>query len=320
MYIGRYTSHMEALVWTLLSANVILILLLAALPLSKLQLSEFALRERLHGLPKSRSTLIRILHKNLAQLKAARVSGLVICGSILIAMLGWLLDSWTLALVYGLLIFLVISLIKKLNFINRLSEIFFVKIADQLVPVLKATRPILGILAGDANPALLAPSNTAEFTDQLQRLPSTVLSPLQRQRLEKVLAAENLTVKDIMTPKKRVVLVEPSSTLGPVLLTDLQKSGHRYFPVAKKKGDIEGLLNLSDAADVSQSKNHQKVKDVMQTQFAVAEEDEPLYKLAESFLREKEYVLLVFNQKGDFKGLVSIADFMRQVLSVVTEE
>lgn len=320
MYFEQYTSGMKALVWTLLLLDIFALFLLSALPLGRLRISDFSLRSRLKGAPKNKAHIVRFLHKNQAELTSVRTTGLVICGSGLVALIGWLVGSWLLAVVYSLAIFLAIALLRRVLIFQQLSEGLFIKYGDYIAPVLKTMMPFFRILTDKFSYVHLQPESIEEFTNLLQRIPSTVVSPLQRQRLENILAAEDLTVKDIMTPKKQVVLADPSATLGPVVLTDLQRSGHRYFPVSKKKSEIIGILDLSDVTDVGESKKHQKVKDAMQVQFATVRESDELYKLAEVFLYEKEYILIVLNEKDDFVGLVTIADFMRQVLSVVTED
>jgi CBS domain containing-hemolysin-like protein len=55
----------------------------------------------------------------------------------------------------------------------------------------------------------------------------------------------------------------------------------------------------------------------MSAHTAWAQEDASLFELAAAFLKEKQYVMLVRNQEGEFSGLVTIADLMKHLLGVV---
>jgi len=122
-----------------------------------------------------------------------------------------------------------------------------------------------------------------------------------------------------MTHKKRVVMVEPSATLGPIVLSDLQKSGHGYFPVATKKGEPEGILTLSDVSDIQLAKQRSSVRDIMSQHIAWVEESTSLYELAGAILQEKQYLILVRNLEGEFSGVVTMADLMKHLLGIVKE-
>ena len=57
--------------------------------------------------------------------------------------------------------------------------------------------------------------------------------------------------------------VEPSATLGPIVLSDLQKTGHGYFPVLASGGDVEGILRLADVSDIAAAKKRSTVSELL---------------------------------------------------------
>lgn len=311
---------MRTLLWVVVGLNQAVLIIKSSITFSSFSISEFVFREQLEHHPGAQARLLRQAYKQLPLLRTWRWTTLVLGGTLAVVLFIYLVDSLVLGSLYALLTFACTALLAKTAPLQSIADALFIRLLEPILKLIILGQPILRLLGPNTNSRITMPVSKEEFTDQLRRLPSTVLDPKERRRLESVLAMSEKTTKDIMTPKKRMVTVEPSATLGPIVLSDLQKSGHRYFPVLKKKGQPEGILNLSDISDVAEAKKHQKVKDVMQSHFAVITEDTPLHKLAEAFLHEKEYVLFVINSKDEFSGIVTIADFMRQTLAIVTDE
>ena len=61
------------------------------------------------------------------------------------------------------------------------------------------------------------------------------------------------------------------------------------------------------------------MRDIMSSQLIWVEEETSLAELIQAFLQEKQYLMLVRNLDGDFTGIVTIADLMKQLIGVVKE-
>lgn len=287
-----------------------------ALDLNRYRLSAFELRTQLAHRSDQKSRLLRQINKYISEIATLRT---IDTTSLLIVLAGLLayLEQSLVGIPYALGAAMLAWLIARIPFMRDISAVIFERHAIFICQLAQRGGPILRFIQRPSVPQLAG--SKAELLDSIQTMPSTVLLPIERQRLELVLQAEEKTVQSIMTPKKRVVMVEPSATLGPIVLSDLQKSGHGYFPVATKKGEPEGILTLSDVADIQQAKQRSSVRELMSSHVAWVEENTSLYGLAEAFLDEKQYIILVRNLEGEFSGIVTIADLMKHVLGVVKE-
>ena len=309
---------MRSVLWVMVGIDQLFMLLVGAVRLGKFELSEFAFKERLAHQTGQEARLQRQLHRLLPEVKVLQKVELVIAASLSVTLLT-LLEKPLFGTLYALMLFLFIRLVARLRFIENTAERLFRSSLPLVLEVTSRLRFLWVIIGVAEAKQVVAISSQAEFVDQLRRLPSTVLTPLQRQRLETVLSSETKTVKEIMTPKKRITVVEPSATLGPVVLTDLQKTGHGYFPVATKKSEPVGILALSDVADIHTAKDRSIVRELMNEQIAWVHQDMPLYEVANVFLTEKAYLLLVKDDANQWCGLVTVADLMKHLLGIVKE-
>lgn len=309
---------MRTFLWVVVGLNQLVILLIGAVDLDQFELSEFAFRERLAHHSGESARLHRQLHKLLPEVRLLQKVELTIAASISVVIFSYLQNP-ALGTLYALGALLLIAILSRLQIVKQQATKLFESTLGVVLLVTTKLHPLWVVIGIPAPRVVVQPGSQAEFTDQLRRLPSTVLNPIQRQRLETVLASEEKTVKDIMTPKKRVITVEPAATLGPIVLSDLQKSGHGYFPVATKKGEPEGILTLGDLGDIQAAKQRASVRDLMSEQVAWVEESTSLYELANAFLQEKQYLILVRNINAEFSGIVTVADFMKHTLGVVKD-
>lgn len=301
---------MRSFLWVVAAVNGIVLLYFLALDLRRYYASAFELRQ-------NKDRLLKLINKYHQDLLALQKVDLVVLLVSLTGLLVYLEESLT-GVGYALGATIGLYMIAKLSLVKYAARYLFELHYESVCKLARVLHPILKYIAVSL-PSASSVQSREEFIDRLQGLPSTVLVPLERQRVELLLNASQKTVKDIMTPKRRVVMVEPASTLGPVVLSDLQKSGHGYFPVATKKGEPEGILDLNDLSDIQQAKQRSQVREVMSHQVSWVEETTSLYELAEAFLVEKQYLLLVRNSEGMFSGVVTVADLMKHLVGVIKD-
>jgi CBS domain containing-hemolysin-like protein len=309
---------MRTFLWVALVVDQVALLLRFSVKLRQFEVSEFVFRQQIEHHSGQEAKLRRSLYKQLPQVKmlqALEISIFLLLGAALFSHL----NKPVLGVLYAFASLLALTALSRLSWVQHISRQVFMRSLPGVLAVAEFLKPLWLITGLPPRRETVLPSTLGEFTDQLRRIPSTVLQPVQRQRLESVLAGEEKTVKDIMTPKKRVVMVEPSATLGPIVLSDLQKSGHGYFPVATKKGEPEGILTLSDVSDIQLAKQRSLVRDIMSQHIAWVEEGTSLYELASAILQEKQYLVLVRNIEGEFSGVVTTADLMKHLLGIVKE-
>lgn len=292
-----------------------LIALVWSLRFDKFELSDFAYQKLIARATSDQELAVKAVRPFLAEVKALRYMCLICLAVIITALLGQL-NSTVVSILTSIFIIYIAYVLARLSFVQKKAGSAFVKLHPYIIKLARILKPLWGVTATAGNSKIILPESTEELVDQLHRLSASVIQPHQRQRIETVIKSEGKTVKNIMTRKKFVVTVEPSATLGPIVLADLQKSGHGYFPVMTKKGEPEGVLALIDIANIHEAKQRTKVRESMDLHITWAEEDMSLTELADLFLQEKQYLVLVRDLDGSFTGVVTIADLMKHLVGI----
>ena len=119
-------------------------------------------------------------------------------------------------------------------------------------------------------------------------------------------------VVDILIPRRVVKAVSVDDTIGPVLMTDLHKSGHSRFPVYEGKEDsIVGVLYLRDLV---RAKAGGTVQKVMSKTVCYVHEDQPLTEALQAILKTHQQLFVVVNNFEEYVGIVTIEDIMEQIV------
>lgn len=309
---------MRTVLWVALVLDQLFILLIGSMSLEQYNLSDVALREQLQNLPTSLAKIRRQLHKLLPEVKLLQQTELVIAG--VASVVFWVtVVGVTRGVLFTLVAFMILKILSRLAVVQQLADHLFDRTVVTVLNVAQTLGPLWRVLGTPERLVSVRPTSLNELMDLLGKLPAAVLTNTQLERLQAVVESETKVVKDVMTQKSKVVVVSPSATLGPIVLSDLQKSGHGYFPVVAKKSEPEGVLSLGDVSDIHTAKTHAAVRDIMSTQMIWVEEDTSLHELVQAFLQEKQYLMFVRNLDGDFTGIVTIADLMKQLIGVVKD-
>lgn len=119
-------------------------------------------------------------------------------------------------------------------------------------------------------------------------------------------------IRDVMTPKRVVKTVKVTDSVGPVLMTELHKSGFSRFPVTGEKSEeIVGTLYMRDLVN---AKEGGSVKDRMKKSVYYVNEEKPLQHALQAFLKTKHHLFIVVNGFEEIVGILTIEDVLEQVL------
>lgn len=128
-------------------------------------------------------------------------------------------------------------------------------------------------------------------------------------------------IGEIMTPKGMIDSIEGSEMLGPLVLSDLHKTGHSRFPVTT--GDIDhiiGMLYVQDllSLDIKQSVTAEKA---METRVFYIHQDQTLQHALAAFLRTHHLLFVVVNEYRETVGLLSLEDTIEALIGQkITDE
>ncbi|MCA9308844.1 CBS domain-containing protein [Candidatus Saccharibacteria bacterium] len=301
---------METLLLVGLIIDNVVLLLIAATDLSRFDVSAFQLKQE--------TKEFKTVHKSLSKIRLLQTIESILLGSIAVA-LGVALYGYMFGVAAALVGFVVVAALARVGFVRSYAYQLFDHSVDTILLVARVTWPLRYVIGESRQARVGRPQSLDELLDVIETLPVDVVNSTYKQRLASVLKTETKMVKDVMTGKKQALVVDPDATLGPILLSDLQKSGHGYFPVGAKKSHPEGLLDISELTDIHGAKKNKTVRDIMDTNLVWVEEETSLEELVQAFLQEKQYLMFVRNLDGDFTGIVTIADLLEHLTGIVKE-
>lgn len=138
---------------------------------------------------------------------------------------------------------------------------------------------------------------------------SDIFTNEDRTLLEHALRFKDQKVKQLMVPRDAMVTIKSTELLGPLVLDDLHKTGHRLFPVTKGKA-IVGLLDSSDHIAL-RNKESVHVSNVMHTDITKIDQSAYLDEALQVFIEVKQSLLVVVDDDNEVAGLLSLGDVIR---------
>ena len=200
-----------------------------------------------------------------------------------------------------------LSLVRSLaDKLRDLSWPYALKVTDWISPVLR------GLRERDMDRETLRIYSTDELLDVVHRSPG-VLSAAEAKRLAANLEFDSRTVGDVMTPKSMIVTADVHDTLGPLVMTELHKSGHSRYPVID--GDVDhivGILYLKELIDLKSE--HQTVSAAMDPKVYYIRDDQHLEYALHGLLRTHHHLFVVVNEYRETVGLLSLEDVIEALI------
>lgn len=213
----------------------------------------------------------------------------------------------------GALLLMMAPILVRVSFVRVAAD----KLRDFARPytqdIVDWTGPLLRILrARDVAPETSRIYSKSELLDLVHRSPS-VLSREETRRLGASFEFDGRIVSDIMTPKSQIVTADAHDTLGPLVMSELHKSGHSRYPVID--GDIDhivGMLYLKELIDLKSE--HQTIRTAMNTKVYFIRQDQTLEHALHGFLRTHHHLFVVINEFRETVGLLSIEDVIESLI------
>ncbi len=140
----------------------------------------------------------------------------------------------------------------------------------------------------------------------------------ERDMLAGILNVDGRLVREIMTPRTRLVSVPATLPVGEAL-TRLAGGPHTRFPVTGADGDIVGLAHLRDLFVLAQTRPGETVREVTRPVVAVADVVTVPH-LWRTLREEAQHCALVVNEYGDVAGLVTLEDAIEEIFGEVHDE
>ena len=136
------------------------------------------------------------------------------------------------------------------------------------------------------------------------------------------LSFDDKAVGSVMTPRRKVKMVEAGEPIGPHLMDELHASGQISFPVVKgsvksSSPDIIGALYLRDIIGVEHGG---KVSDFAKRPAVYVNEKQTLRQALSAFAKTRQHLLLVVNNFEEIVGILTFEDILNQLIGELPDE
>lgn len=151
-----------------------------------------------------------------------------------------------------------------------------------------------------------------ELLEKQQHQPDNRMTADELKIVSSALTFSDKLIRDVMTPKRVVKMVRATDSIGPVLMSELHKSGFSRFPVYSDNPDkVTGTLYLHDLVSV---KAEGTVANKMKKTVYYVNEEKPLGHALQAFLKTKHHLFIVVNSFEEVVGIITIEDVLEQVV------
>ena len=145
-----------------------------------------------------------------------------------------------------------------------------------------------------------------------------LIDPAEREMLAGALSVTNRIVREIMTPRRRLHMIEASTPIGDAL-AELSASPYSRFPVTNGGEEVVGLVTLRDLFLAHEQRSGATVADVVEEPMVVSEVFE-VPPLMNTFSQQGIHVAIVVNEFGSVSGMVTREDAIEEVLGEFNDE
>ncbi|MBI2592323.1 CBS domain-containing protein [Candidatus Saccharibacteria bacterium] len=198
-------------------------------------------------------------------------------------------------------------------------------VASVVLPVVNFLQPVLVRLGGHVrglergHTGIYEVEDLMDFIDRQSRQLDNRLSAAQLQSVRSALKFADQNIGSVMTPRKSVKWVAANEPIGPTLMDDLHKTGHKRFPVVTDTVSVKstapkivGTLYLRDLL-----KNLEKpgtAQDIMKKDAHFINESNSLRQALDGFVKSGQHLLIVVNNFEEVVGVLTLEDVLEQIL------
>lgn len=146
------------------------------------------------------------------------------------------------------------------------------------------------------------------------------LKEIEKKLVQRIFDFENITVGDVMTRIKSMVLVGSDMKIKDVLQLPNAKMYSRFPVYEKDKDNVVGILYLKDTLKfLREGKQDAMVREIMRKPLFVFE-----HKKMDSTLRlfqeRKQHMAIVIDKQGHIVGLVTIENILEEIVGEIIDE
>ena len=191
--------------------------------------------------------------------------------------------------------------------------------APYIYPVFQKIRPLtkyakLPRRKNDTKPIKTELYEKSDLRELLIRQKKAVNNRISEIDLDNALHAIDVRTKKIrdhMVMRKDVHFVNMKEPIGPILLSELHKSGFKCFPVqGNSKHEVVGMLYLDDLVNYTSGG---LVTSAMDPKVYYVQEEKKLEQVLQAYTATGKSVFMVLNIREEVVGLITLADVLEEL-------
>lgn len=280
----------------------------------RVDMSVFELKRRAKAGDSKASALLEredLLVDALSLQRAVQALLLVIFVTATVAAFGWLVGvvvSVIVALEYGKL--------ARIGTIKRMAQTYYDQFEPHLLAFIKKHPGIFKLFRSVAPQSIeIQHLDSREEFEHIVAQSSAILSGDERKLIAKSMQFDTRAVEEIMTPRGVIDSVSVGEVLGPLVLSDLHKTGHSRFPVIN--GDIDhvvGMLYIQNLLTIDAGAKTPTAQKAMESRVFYIKNTQTLRHALAAFLRTHHHMFIVVNEFQETVGLVTLEDVIEALL------
>jgi len=146
------------------------------------------------------------------------------------------------------------------------------------------------------------------------------IEDVEKRLIQRMLDFGKITVSDVMTARKRMMMLSSDMQIKDVLMQPTAKIYSRFPVYEKNKDSIVGILYLKEMLNYAKDgKLDVTVKQVMRKPFFVFE-NKKIDSMLRLFQSRKEHMAVVINNRAQVVGLVTIENILEEIVGEIIDE
>lgn len=204
-------------------------------------------------------------------------------------------------------------------FVSPILRIFYLVFRPFIFVLNQSANLILRVIGIDAN--ALDERHTAEELRLLikQGAEEGTIQTTQHELIENVFAFNELTAKQILVPRTKVVALEVSSPDEEVVKKVISE-GYSRMPVYKQTlDDIVGIVHTKDLIPMVKDRKPIILRDILRPAYFIPD-TKTVSELLKDFQKKRMHMAIVLDEFGGTSGIVTMEDVIEELVGEIQDE
>ncbi len=193
-----------------------------------------------------------------------------------------------------------------------------------LVIMLPITFPIAYLLdrfLGQEIPTVFSKHELMHLVSELEDSEHSDLDEDEERIIHGALQFSHTTVREVMTPKDKVVSFEENQRINDAFITELGESAYSRYPIySGNEENIVGILFTRDLLGEDEDITINETKTAFERSFLKVRSEEKLDVVLGRMLKRYQHLGIVMTRNDQYLGVVSLEDIIEEIIQTEIED